>query len=147
MKSSCRLLAVLVVSWFLGSHSARAQSAVLQLIDDFESYPNTNALAAVWPISAGSPTLGLETNIICGGTQAMRLKYALSISVNTNTVARNFGSPQDWSGYNIITFNYGGASGNSPMKREGRALCHWPCTRRLAAKLTKTRDLARVSPT
>jgi hypothetical protein len=54
----------------------------------------------------------------------MRLKYTLSASVNTNTVSRDFGSPQDWSGYNIITFNYGGASGNSTDNVFVRILDH-----------------------
>jgi hypothetical protein len=39
------------------------------------------------------------------------------------------------------------ASGSSPMKRDGSALCHWPWMRRFAAKLTKMRYLARVKPT
>jgi hypothetical protein len=127
MKLLCRLRAVIAGVWFLGPCCALAQPFVgpaLFTLDDFESYQNTNALGAVWPVSAGTPTIGLETNIICGGTQAMRLKYALSTSVNTNTVARNFGAPQDWSGFNIVTFNYGGASGNSTDNVFVRILDH-----------------------
>jgi lysophospholipase L1-like esterase len=83
------------------------------LLDDFESYPSTNALVAVWTNFVGNGTIGLETNIIYEGTKALRLKYSVGSSPNTNTVIYRFPSPQNWSTNNSIWFSHGGAVGNS----------------------------------
>src|SRR5712675_807456 len=116
MKLSRPLLALLTAGLLAATAGSQAQPLLapsLVSLDDFESYANSNALAAAWSKWAGNGILGLETNIICGGSQSLRLKYSLSAVPHTNTLARNFGSPQDWSGFNTITFDYGGTSGNS----------------------------------
>jgi hypothetical protein len=108
MTLSRPILALLTTSLLFAAAGGRGQPVTmpsLVTLDDFESYASSNALAAVWSNFAGAGVIGLETNIVCGGTQALRLKYSLAASPNTNTVARTFSSPQDWSTFNTITFN------------------------------------------
>src|SRR5436190_10245483 len=115
MKPMVRIVVSLAAS-LVASGIVQAQpllSPSLTVLDDFESYTSTNALSAAWSNSIGAPIIGLETNIICGGARALRMKYSLSALPRTNTVSHNFGSPQDWSSFNTITFSYGGTISNS----------------------------------
>lgn len=109
-------ITLISVAFFLALKSSQAQDPVLpwqSAIEDFESYPDTNALVTVWTNFVGNGTINLETNFIYEGRLALRLRYTLGSVPNTNLFIRRFETPQDWSSANVIGLSFGGALNNS----------------------------------
>src|SRR5690242_3016024 len=78
-------------------------------VENFGSHVSTKELQAVWPVTAGSPVSGLETNELFAGGQAMRFAYSASGNPSTNAVRMTFAANQDWSACNALEITYGGA--------------------------------------
>jgi len=100
-------------------------------MDDFEDYADTAALQAVWKtsdsitdVNATSDVNDYTRNIRYSGSQAMRVRYSLIGSSDSNAtgeVYRRFASPQDWTenatGAKALTLWMRGMSINGPIKK------------------------------
>ncbi|MBN2211750.1 MAG: dockerin type I repeat-containing protein [Sedimentisphaerales bacterium] len=83
-----------------------AQSFALPL-EDFESYTDTAALQAQWPILPATQTTvstSLSTSVFHAGAKSMRYNYDCSVEPYYSRVFHVFPSDQDWSAYNILSF-------------------------------------------
>jgi hypothetical protein len=73
------------------------------LVDDFESYANTDEIAAAWPHNIPPSTSGqpfpyvfLETGKVRQGTKAMRFEYQNQYDPFLTEATLTFETPQDW---------------------------------------------------
>jgi lysophospholipase L1-like esterase len=99
LKTAC--LAGLALGW-------RAHAGLSE-VENFGSYHSAKELQSAWRVAAGAPELGLETNRLFAGGQAMRFTYAASRHTLTNAVKLTLAANQDWSAANILRITYGGA--------------------------------------
>lgn len=92
------LLAALLTAILTAAPSVRALG-----VEDFESYANSAALAAQWQDTAGAPVQEIDTAVVHGGSQSMKLQYNCSSDPYLNQLTYNFSSAQDWSGYSQLS--------------------------------------------
>jgi hypothetical protein len=72
------------------------------LVEDFESYADSPALAAAWFDGAATPVQLLESGTVHGGSQAMSFAYDHSTEA-FNSVILDLGVAQDWSAYDTFS--------------------------------------------
>lgn len=100
--------------------SAAAQFSILE---DFESYADTAALAAAWADRTSTPTQSLDTSFAYNGPNSMRIDYDVSDSPFADAVEIDFGSDQDFSLKTTfrILFTQGGANSAEDIVLELRS--------------------------
>lgn len=87
-------------------------------IEDFETYPDTAAVAAAWPHNIpGYDYIYLETSRVCRGAKAMCFKYENQAEPFFTEATRTFAAPQDWTVGNpaFLSLSFRGLKENVPQ--------------------------------